>query len=350
MTITLPPRTLVGTPDPDEPRDPAARQLDDDRHEQHAGGGLYIRDDHAALDVQVTRVVAEQSPPAPAVLDATPIERSPVLADPLLALAADVLDDLERVRIANENRLRQLTRDEADVDGAERGFGLTLDHPDVARLAALVDALHRAEHDAELQLARTMRRHPLGAWVKRTVGVGEKQAARLLAAIGDPYWNDLHQRPRTVSELWAYCGYHVVSAGHGRDDAHGCPASGAGGDPDHEVFGTPPCCVGVAATRRRGQRANWSRIAKDRAHLIAKSCIKQATSPYRPLYDQQREHYADAVHDTACRQCGPSGHPAQAGTPLSAGHQHARALRRVAKTLLRDLWREARALHEEATA
>jgi hypothetical protein len=31
-----------------------------------------------------------------------------------------------------------------------------------------------------------MRAHPLGPWVKRTTGVGEKTGARLLAAIGDP--------------------------------------------------------------------------------------------------------------------------------------------------------------------
>ena len=54
------------------------------------------------------------------------------LADPSLMLAADVVDDLERVRIANENRLRQLTRAEVDSDGEERGFGLSADHPDVA--------------------------------------------------------------------------------------------------------------------------------------------------------------------------------------------------------------------------
>ena len=135
---------------------------------------------------------------------------TPGLADPLLALAADILDDLERVRISNENRLRQLTRDQADSDGIERGFGLDATHPDVARLAALVQMLGDAEHQATLNLQRIMRKHPLGPWVRNTKGIGEKQGARLIAAIGDPYWNTLHDRPRTVSELWAYCGYHVI--------------------------------------------------------------------------------------------------------------------------------------------
>ena len=273
---------------------------------------------------------------------------APVLADPLLALAADVLDDLECVRIANENRLRQLTRDETDVDGEERGFGLTLDHPDVKRLAALVEALAKAEHDAELQLNRLMRKHPLGPWVKQARGVGEKQGARLLAAIGDPYWNDLHDRPRTVSELWAYCGYHVLRTGQATLDAQ-CAHAGsgpAGGNPDHSGRDVHTSGVGVAASRARGQKANWSADAKMRAHLVAVSIVK-AGGPYREVYDDGRAKYADTLHPADCRRCGPAGKPALAGSPRSAGHQHAMALRLVAKAVLRDLWREAKRLHED---
>lgn len=236
-----------------------------------------------------------------------------VLADPLLALAADVLDDLERVRIANENRLRQLTRNQVDSDGVERGFGLDQAHPDVARLAALVEMLTVAEHQATLNLSRTMRANQLGPWVKSTAGVGEKQGARLIAAIGDPYWNTLHERPRQVGELWSYCGY---------------------GDAREQV-------------RRRGQKANWSADAKMRAYLVAESCMKKRSSPYRAVYDAGRAKYAEAVHASECVRCGPSGKPAQPGSALSDGHKHARALRAVAKEILRDLWHEARDIHED---
>jgi hypothetical protein len=256
-----------------------------------------------------------QRPPAPSTSFPSPIEQAPVLADPHLAMAADVLDDLERVRIANENRLRQLTRSTEDSDGELRGFGLDEQHPDVARLAGLVDGLAKLEHEAELQLKRQLRRHPLGPWVKAARGVGEKQAARLLAAIGDPYWNTLYDRPRTVSELWAYSGYHTVE--------------------------------GAAPVRARGQKANWSASAKMRAHLVAVSIVK-AGGPYREVYDEARAKHADAVHQVECRRCGPSGKPAAVGSPVSAGHQHARALRAVCKAVLRDLWREAKRLHEEA--
>lgn len=240
-----------------------------------------------------------------------PILASPDLADPLLALAADVLDDLERVRIANENRLRQLTRTESDKDGAERGFGLTLDHPDVARLAALVELLKDAEKKASANLKFRVKRHPLGKWIAATKGVGEQQAARLLATIGDPYWNDLHERPRLVSELWSYAGF---------------------GDAARQV-------------RQRGVKANWSDDAKKRAWLIA-SKIVMIGGPYRVVYDEAREKYAEATHTAVCKRCGPSGKPAQPGSPLSDGHKHARALRIVAKSVLRDMWREAKRIHE----
>jgi hypothetical protein len=288
--------------------------------------------------------------------------------DPALLMAAAVVDDLERTRIANENRLRQLTRTEADSDGLERGFGLDLTHPDVARLAGIVEGLVALEHQAVLQLQRTMRAHPLGPHVAATRGLGEKQAARLLAAVGDPYWNTLHDRPRTVSQLWAYCGLHTLPADPRSADDRPIPvggdeppasrtsfdartsraggtqhpagltsvddrATGAGGDEHRDVgqHGSDAPTVGahVAARRRKGQRANWSNEAKMRAYLIAASCIR-AGGPYRDVYDTRRAHTALTHPDW---------------TP---GHSHNDGLRVAAKAMLRDLWRAARDLHEPA--
>lgn len=262
------------------------------------------------------------------------------LLDPALALAADVLDDLERVRVANENRLRQLTRSTEDVDGELRGFGMDESHPDVARLAALVDTLKRAEHDATLNLQRHMRRHPLGPWAKSIRGAGDKQVARLLALIGDPYIRPeivredgtvLPAGPRTVSALWAYTGLHVVSAGEVR-----------GGDSGHQATDAHLTSAGAAPRRARGQRANWSTRAKTRAYLIALSCLKQLVkpctgaehtdgcvcSPYRVVYDNRRTHTATTRPD------------------WTDGHAHNDALRVAAKAFLRDMWREAKRIHE----
>lgn len=237
----------------------------------------------------------------------------PLLYSGYLCLLSDSLDDIEQLRIATENRVRALTRDEADSDGEYRGLGLDARSPEVATAMAMLDSLKALEHEATKALQREVRKSPLYGWVKREKGIGEKQAARLLAVIGDPYWNDLHDRPRTVSELWAYAGYSVIG--------------------------------GTAQRRRKGVLSNWNDKAKSRAFLMAQSCVKATGGRYRAVYDDARTHYEDATHPVDCVRCGPAGKPALAGTPLSAGHQHARALRKVAKEILRDLWLEARMVH-----
>ena len=248
----------------------------------------------------------------------------PILRDPTLALAADVVDDLERVKIANQNRLRTLTAQD------EYGHGMSVDHPDVKRLAALVKALEDAEHQATLNLARVMRHHPLGEWVKNSKGVGEKQAARLLASIGDPYWNDLHNRPRRLRELYAFCGMSVVGA-----------AAQSTCESQWSVSG------GAAPTKQRGEQVTWNPDARMRLWLIAsKTVMVGHGGPYRQVYDEGRLKYADAIHAEECKRCGPKGKPAQPGSPLSAAHQHARAIRLIAKAILRDLWTAAKNIHE----
>lgn len=240
----------------------------------------------------------------------------PILADPSLAFAADVLDDLEKTRNANANRLRILTRDEADSDGEHRGFGLTEDHPDVAQMAAIVASLDGLVKEATKSLERRVRKHPLGPWIKTQRGVGDKTAGRLLAAIGDPYWNTLHDRPRTVSELWAFAGLHTNGES--------------------------------AARRQKGVKANWSTIAKTRSWLVIEACMKQINpackrddaigvhedgcgcSPYRIVIDDRRRR---------TRETHPDWTP---------GHSLNDAMRIASKELLKDLWIQARDLHHAA--
>jgi hypothetical protein len=235
--------------------------------------------------------------------------------DPSLVIWADALDDLEAVRIATENRVRSLEQVKGMAGGREH-----------ERMGQMVAGIAALEHAAELELQRAMRAHPLGPFVKSKVGLGEKQTARLLAAIGDPYWHSVYDRPRTVSELWAYCGMHVVTDGG----------------------------VGAAPTRRRGTKVNWNMTARSRVWLVAQSCIKQTKegrrSPYRDVYDDAKAKYADAVHERPCVRCGPSGKPAAVGSALSDGHKHARAQRLMSKAILRDLWVAARDLHDRPDA
>lgn len=328
---------------------PADQRAGDDQ--TRSVGGDQSSSDQGRFDTHLTTVAAPISI-SPANHRPDNHVRRAGLVDPLLSMCADVLDDMERTRIANENRLRQMTRTEADEDGQVRGFGMDASDPQVASIAGIVDGLKKLEHQAELELKRSLRKHPLGPWVKRTVGVGEKQGARLLASLGDPYWNDLHERPRTVSELWAYCGYHVLPASQVVHGIHTKVAGGSkdGGDIDQVRCDNHQNVVGVAASRARGQKANWSADAKMRAYLIAESCVKQSASPYRKVYDAGREKYRDAVHQADCKRCGPAGKPALVGSPLSLGHQHARAMRLISKELLKDLWLQAKAIHENGRA
>lgn len=263
----------------------------------------------------------DPSPPAEAITGPALSVAAPQPEDALLLIYADALDDFERVRIATANRLRSLEQ--------VKGLSGT---PEAERMQATIDTLAALEHGVTLDLKRAMRKHPLGAWVKRSPGVGEKQAARLLATIGDP-------TTRTnPAQLWAYCG------------------------------------LAPGQRRQAGVKSNWSTKGKSRAWLIAEAITKQTcpacraasavkkstgealswtppppnctcaeVSPYRHVYDAYRVAHIDAVHTTECKQCGPKGKPAQPGSPLSPGHHKARAMRYLSKRILRDIWREAKA-------
>lgn len=234
-----------------------------------------------------------------------------------LGFATKTLDELEALRIATANRINFMTRSGEDADGVERGLGMTDANPAVVTAKTLLEGLEKLEHSAVLDLQRKVRKHPVYPLIKRHRGLGEKQMGRLLAAIGDPYWHDQENRPRTVSELWAYSGYSVIS--------------------------------GSAQRRKKGENSNWSSDARMRTFLIAESCVKQPKgSRYRDIYDEARDKYRDATHQNECLRCGPKGKPALPGSALSLGHQHARAVRAISKEILRDLWLESKSVHENA--
>ena len=218
------------------------------------------------------------------------------LSDPTLNTLATQFSDTEQIRIATANRLRILILDEADKDGVMRGWQLTENHDSVKALRAQLEAFEKLEKEMEKALAKQLKTHALHPWIKSQIGLGDKQMARLLGVIRDPYWNELHQRPRTVSELWAYSGLHVI---HGQ-----------------------------GAKRRKGQQSNWSAEAKSRIYLIAVSCIKQSKSPYRAVYDDRRAHTAITHPD------------------WTDGHSHNDALRIMGKEILKQLWIQSRAIHE----
>lgn len=220
-----------------------------------------------------------------------------IIMDHTLALSADTLDDIEKTRIGMQNRYRQMTRSVEDSDGETRGFGLPEDSYAVLSVKAIIDSLAEQEKHATKILEKLMKAHPLGDWVKGKKGVGMKQGARLIAAIGDPYWNTLHNRPRTVSEFWTYAGFGVDEGGG-------------------------------AVKRKKGVKSNWNSKAKMRAYLISESCLKQKGSPYEVAYRARRAH-TEAVHPD-----------------WTKGRHHNDALRISSKQILKDMWVESKRIHE----
>jgi hypothetical protein len=307
------------------------------------------------------------------------IDHGTLLPMDRIGLHAAFLDDIERVRKANASRHGALTGHtpdgrewKPDKDGEQRSPSLDRDDPHVQSFASLFDAFTALEKTAVANLERAVKVHPLGPWIRNRKGLGLKQVGRLLAACGDPYWRPelvyylddetvdrtVPEGPRTVSALWAYCGLHVLPADQAKLDAHFPRVGGdqrAGGDLGHGSPDTLLSCAGVAARRRKGQRANWSTEAKTRAYLCATSCLKQlaktcqagpvesesgdaagwqavhgedcACSPYRVAYDRRRTHTSTSRPD------------------WTEPHRHNDALRVASKEILRDLWVEARRLH-----
>lgn len=254
------------------------------------------------------------------------------LNDPMLAQMAATVDDLENQRKAADNRLRIFTKNDADTDGEERGFGLDADHPSVKAQQIVVNLIAEAEKQAIKNLEKAMKNHPLGPWVLSQKGVGMKTAARLLAEIGDPYWMTRHapdpdnpeklvvieERPRTVSELWSYCGLHVQ--------------------------------YGAAAKRTKGEQSNWKTSAKTRAYVMIDPIVKLKNNPdrgkYADLYFAEKARLEGRTYGPGYFGRKLKGKVIDADTPIPAGHVNAMAKRRVMKELLKDLWIESKRLHD----
>lgn len=236
--------------------------------------------------------------------------------DPMLFTLAQTLQDYETLRIAEEHRLRIFSTpsDVPDEDGVCRGFGYAEDSNEVQVVKGLIDPLKDLEHRTVLSLQKRMRVNPIWPYFKDVKGVGEKTLARLMACIGDPYLRPLDDgsyEPRTVSQLWAYCGMHTMP------------------NKDGEI---------IAAKRMKGVQANWNTEAKTRLFLLSQNLLRQgirkdkdgnqyAVTEYGQLYLDRRAHTA-VTH--------PEWNP---------GHGLNDALRIMGKELLKQLWRAAREIH-----
>lgn len=250
-----------------------------------------------------------------------------------LRFLAESYFDFQKTRIANSNRRKRLQR---------------VQDRDQVMFEGIVEETLRVEKDIESALIAQYRRDvPQGivAWQKRTPGLGETLIARLIGHLGHPriatpkhwvvtaeyedapttdkrYLAEGEPYERSVAQLWAFCGVGdpmmVRRAKMSQDDLFAC--------------GSPVLKMLIHEIAELSVRFNGEPDKNGR---------KRALSPYRATYDAMREKYADRVHATPCVRCGPKGHPAPEGSPWKPSHQHAAALRKVKKEILRDLWEVA---------
>lgn len=204
-----------------------------------------------------------------------------------LRIFAEVFEDIQKQRIATTNR-------------AERG-GI-----DPVFLQPTLDRLTDAEKEAGKVMRRCYRTtvpQPIRDWQAAAIGIGEHLLARLLGIIGHPVRTTVYEwqgagservlvevgpMSRSISQLWSYCGHGDPT--RRRKSGMSAAEAAAGGNPR----------------------------AKMLAHLLAESCMKQRTSPYRVVYDEARMDYEERE--------------------WSDLHRHNAALRKTAKAILKDLW------------
>jgi Transposase IS116/IS110/IS902 family len=221
----------------------------------------------------------------------------------LYRLTYRLIEDLQRVRLAHGNRIRQM------VPHLERGNVTPPRGVPTWEVFFKASAEVLEQEEARvLTLAKSLlRRHDLGRWLLGQKGIGPALGCSIL---GECWPLDRFQSPR---RLWAFAGLHV-----GED--------------------------GKAVRRKKGQKANWNSRLKTRLWLFGGSVLK-AGGPWRELYDtrkvleqakaglqnqdaRQAPGEADPAHSTAAGQ----GADAQVGPPTQADSQRTDDADRVQRT------------------
>lgn len=315
-----------------------AADLGSRESQKRSVGGNHPSGDHVVVGAQTSTVAgnpirqAKQLASSKGISSAEPPYESCV--SPRLGLAAETLDDIERPRIAVENRLRSICRRELEGEGRDpneiKGYSgqklvdwlrANYTDPDLHLYGAQLLRLVEQENELVKNLERIMRHEPLAPIVKSLKGVGAKQCARLLAAIGDPYIREAQvdrdtgeieesERPRRgPAELWAYCGLA----------------------PDQK--------------KKKETRCAWNHTAKMRAVLVAKSAQKAGvreldSCDHSGDYDVEGREAITPLGETYLLE-----RARWASRETSELHRHNHAIRVVAKEILKDLFLAAKEIH-----
>lgn len=161
----------------------------------------------------------------------------------LLRMKVSTYYALQKTRVATGNRVKAHVREGRMTELEAEKLHSFLD-TDVLKL----------EKSMGNEIENDLAGHPVFEHLRAYRGIGPVLAAGLLATIQDP------ARYNHVSGLWAYAGLHVVD--------------------------------GVAARRRRGEKANWNPFLKTLCWKVGESFVKAGKdSFYRGLYEEAREKY-----------------------------------------------------------
>lgn len=270
-------------------------------------------------------------------------------------------------------------------------------------LVALMAEPEKAEANLRLAMVRQLRvtaPKALLDWQKASGGIGESTLARLLGAVGHPviatpfHWQGVGPKRelvadlpflRTLRQLWQFCGHGDPSRSK-RSRGMSAEEVAAAGKPmakmlvhlmAESAIKQPQRCwtaglgghwkdldLGAAQPSGDSQLRSGGSEPSDPASIDSASAVVPAAPDlplarapkggataiagsartiwaYRQAYELRRDATVYRTHAAECVRCGPAGRPAAEGSPWSAAHQHADALRVVGKEVLRDLWRVA---------
>lgn len=158
-----------------------------------------------------------------------------------LRWVADSYDQVQRVRMAMDNRLRAYAQGRDDSE-------LKLQGP----AAVVAENLAATEKQLAKMMNELVKTHPAWPWLSQVRGVSGVLGCKLLGLL------DINQA-RHISSFWKFCGLAVVNGERDR--------------------------------LQKGEKAPYSKRAKVVCYLIATSFLR-SNSPFRKVYDDARVYYA----------------------------------------------------------
>lgn len=156
------------------------------------------------------------------------------------------------------------------------------------------------EEQAKKMLKTYVEAEPIwNIYLSNVKGMGYVLAANLIKSVG------YCEKADTVSQLWAFCGYHVVN--------------------------------GKAPKREKGKMLGFNLELKTMVWKISDSLMKGNKGYYRGIYDSEKEKQLNRVYSKGVLNEKYNGYD-EDSTQLSKGHAHMRALRKMVKHFLSHYW------------